>query len=489
MSEILTRQDVADQMISIEANVVASIYSEPILFLDSGLDRKMFKNEIWKCLYIIAEKIVSKGGQSLDQITVETMLSMDGNEKLKGLYDKIGGYRKVELPMDIVDTSNISMWISELKKYSALYDYIKECTLTKNTMTNIFNDFESNDVYDYMTAKMNSVFIGLDTSITKPKELTYGIRDMVAECHKGLSIGMPIPSEILNSEIKGLQMGQVYGIGGLSGSGKTTLVIETILSTIWEHEESATIFLNEQDLKKIQQQIITWIINNKLHPKKLFTSGRWMDGHFTEDEMKEIDEATKMLEDKISDNKIIICELQRYSCKSVCRLIKTYASMGVKYFVLDTFKLSSDASLDNSWMAFMADAVTLYDLVKPSGLNVNLVLTLQLEKGKSAVSRYLSEANLGISKNIKDVFSVLILMRRLYNDEYTGDKNDLKVSMPIEGTQSSTEVTLNRHKQYCVLFIDKNRNGTSNQYQIVAEQHLGYLTYKEVGICSVPFGT
>lgn len=489
MATILTTQDIADQMITIEASVVSSIYVDHSLLFEYELNKNMFKNPIWKCFFIVAEKIISKGGQSLDQVTVETFLDMDGNEKLKSKYEQYGGYQKISLPMDMVDTSNIQMWVEDLKKYSATYDYIKDCTFTNDDLKDVINALNPNELYDYITAKMNNVFISVDTNVGKPKPINHNIRDMVSECDEGKSIGLPIPSNILNSEIKGLQMGQVYGIAGLSGAGKTTTVIELILSTIWDNGESVLMMLNEQDLKKMQQQMLTWIINNKLEPKVKFSSGRWMDGHFTDEEQILISQAIEILESKIEDNTILIEELQRYTCKSVCKLIRKYASLGIKYFILDTFKISSDAKGDNQWGSFMADAVELYDLVKPSVLNVNLILTLQLEKGRAAISRYLNESNIGISKNIKDVFSVLILMRRLYNDEYTGEKNELKTELPIEGTSSSREVVLDRKKQYAVLFIDKNRNGTANQYQIVAEQHLGWLTYNEVGICNVPFGT
>lgn len=488
MSE-LTCNEISELMLPIEANVVASIYSDPNLIHDLDIGKELFQSNIWKCYYLVAEKIVKSGGQSLDEITIETFLNLEPNHKLRDIFYSFGGYKKISMAIDIVDSSNAKFWSEELRKYSGIYEYIKNCTITKDMFNNKLHNLSADDVYDYITAKTSNCFIGLDSNVCVPKELTSGIYDMIDHCDKGLQQGMPIPSDILNSEIKGLQLGQILGIAGLSGSGKTTTVIELILSTIWDNGESAVIFLNEQDLKKMQQQMITWIINNKLQPSHELSSGRWLSGHFSDSEKTLILTATKMLEEKITDNKIIICELLRYNCKSVCRMIKKYASLGIKYFVLDTFKVSTDAKTDQQWQSFMADAVELDNLIKPASLNVSLVLTMQLEKGKAAVSRYLNESNLGISKNIKDVFSVLLLMRRLYNDEYPERKNALSVVKPIPNSNSTQEVTLSPHKQYCIIFIDKNRNGVSNQFQIVSEQDLGKLKYKEIGICNVPFGT
>ena len=110
-------------------------------------------------------------------------------------------------------------------------------------------------------------------------------------------------------------------------------------------------------------------------------------------------------------------------------------------------------------------------------------------KNDSRLLRYLTGDNIGMAKNVVDVASVTILMRRLWNDEYGGKAHEIEVKKPIPGTDSYTIVNLNPNKQYVVLFIEKNRNGSSQTYQVVAEQDLGTLAYKEVGICDIPFGS
>ena len=174
-----------------------------------------------------------------------------------------------------------------------------------------------------------------------------------------------------------------------------------------------------------------------------------------------------------------------YSQKRAERIIKKYSGFGITKFILDTFKLSSDRGDEQTWLSLQEDARKFDDLIKPANLNVTLILTLQLQKA-SRLLRYLTSDNIGLGKNVIDVASVSLLMRRLWNDEYAGGTHEIKVKRPIEGTDCKEEVILDPNKKYIIIFIEKNRNGISQEYQIVAEQNLGLLKYTEVGICDIP---
>ena len=63
------------------------------------------------------------------------------------------------------------------------------------------------------------------------------------------------------------------------------------------------------------------------------------------------------------------------------------------------------------------DMVDLYDVVKPAAKNVALFVTYQL--GKASVKmRYLTNNEIGQAKNILDVFSVNLMMRKPFEDEF-----------------------------------------------------------------------
>ena len=105
----------------------------------------------------------------------------------------------------------------------------------------------------------------------------------------------------------------------------------------------------------------------------------------------------------------------------------------------------------------------------------------------SARQRFYSQDNIGQAKNIVDVASTCLMIRDVFEDEYTGEKNALKV-YKLEGKngKSKIPVNLDHDKHYQLIFIVKNREGAANNYQIVIEHDMSRNLLKEVGFTSVP---
>ena len=216
------------------------------------------------------------------------------------------------------------------------------------------------------------------------QHIVTGLEELISKADEGVKKGLPIDSPLLSETINGINLGQITLIGGQSGSGKSTWLIQQILTAVFNYEEAAVFFLNEQDAKKFQQEMLTWIINNIVikDKKRYFNKVRWRDGGFSEEEFKWLNEARKILEEKTKNNKIIIVEFKTYMHKTTVRSIKKYAAMGVKIFAIDTFKLSSDSNSNNPfWLEMMQQMREFDDLCKPSNLNVSLICTYQLGKG------------------------------------------------------------------------------------------------------------
>lgn len=485
------RNKVLEKSISIECNVVATFWSNPELYFEysSEIDSKVFKSEIWKTYFSIGESMCKKGFKHIDELSVATYL--ENKDDIRDKYMNLGAYSKIELALSLVNESNVNAHIVELKKYSSLYDYITKLSLTEDGIDKLVGFDTVEDIYNFLSIKINDVFRNTSMSGSRSGKITDNLDSLIEEADNGINIGIPFDSPILSEEIGGLMMGQIILTGGLSGTGKTTFTQELHLGAMWEREESTVYILNEQPKEKWQQQFLTWIINNKILPidsKEKFSSKRWRDGHFSPREKELLYKAKEMLEGKVKDNLIIIEELETYSQKNAEKIIKRYSHLGVKYFVLDTFKISADHKGDLFWFEMQEDMRKFDDLVKPTNLNVNLWVTLQLEKG-AVLRRYLTGNNIGMAKNVIDVASVALLMRKVRNDEFKGGKNELKVIKPFskECMTSGVEVELNPNKQYVIIFIEKNRNGESGTYQLVASQHLGTLEYEEIGITDIPF--
>ena len=336
-----------------------------------------------------------------------------------------------------------------------------------------------------MKSIINHIFANAETDI-KTYNACDGIHDLIDELNKGQGVGLPFDNcPLLNKEVGGFNCnGNIYGLGANSGIGKSTTAMNYLLPSILKYDEKIVFFINEEDEKKVRKELLVWVANNifnqELHKYIL------RDGNFNEETMALLRKCAEWIEEKKDSKNVIIVPLPRYSAKIVIKLIKKYAGMGVKYFVLDTLKQSFDAMSDSVWESMMSDMVELYDTVKPASKNVGLFVTYQLGKA-SLKMRYYTNNEIGMAKGIVDVMSANIMMRRPFDDEFEGGKREL-ICYKLEGKNGKSKIPfkLKRDGHYMLTFISKNRFGQADSYQIVSEYDLSTNRHKDIGITNVP---
>lgn len=126
----------------------------------------------------------------------------------------------------------------------------------------------------------------------------------------------------------------------------------------------------------------------------------------------------------------------------------------------------------------MRSCVDFYDIIKKS--RTALVITYQLTKNKS---RYLTVADINMSKGIVDVFSVNLFFRRPLQDEYEGGKRELKCTK-IQGKSRIPFKIKDDGTKYMICFVQKNRHGQSD-IQIISKADFSVNRYEDLGYCSV----
>src|SRR5690606_27011120 len=101
--------------------------------------------------------------------------------------------------------------------------------------------------------------------------------------------------------------------------------------------------------------------------------------------------------------------------------------------------------------------------------------------------RYLTNNDIGLAKSIVDVMSVNLMMRRPFDDEYKGGKREI-IGYKLEGKNGKSKIPfgLDKDKHYMIMFITKNRFGSTDEFQIISEYNLSTNTYRDIGICNIP---
>ena len=475
-------KEVKEYKVVAEANIVAIFFKQPELILDYPMQLEDFTENTWRVYWQIANDIIVVEKKSvLDDMTVG--LYLEKHPKLKQKYEEYGGYETIDKAKEYVNTNNISGYVKELYKWKTVLEMLKNGFPVQNRIKE-FCDMSLDNIYEEYEAMLNHIFINASKDVISYNACD-GINEYIDELNAGKSIGLPLHNcDILNKEIGAFNCdGNIYGLGANSGIGKSTTVMNYIMPSILQYDEKVVFFINEEDQTKVQRELVIWVANNIF--KFDLPKYKLRDGKFDEETMDMLRKVAAWIEEKKENQNITIVPLERYSVNIVIKLIKKYASLGVRYFVLDTLKESFDSKTDEIYKSMTRDMVKLYDVVKPTAKNVGLFVTYQL--GKASIKmRYLTNNEIGLGKSIVDVMSVNLMIRRPFEDEFEGGRHEI-IGYRFDGKNGKSKIPfkLKREKHYMITFIPKNRFGQTDAFQIISEFDFSTNTNKDIGICNI----
>lgn len=476
-------KQVKEYKVACEANIVSIFYKKPELMYDYQLKLEDFSENTWRVYWQIAYDIIVKEKKSvLDDITVG--LYLEKHSKLKQKYDEYGGYDTIDKATEYIKTSNISGYVNELKKWETVIRMIASGFPVTDRIKE-FVDMSLDEIYKEYDALLNHIFINAEEDVMS-YSLSDGIYDLIERLNEGIAVGLPYDNmPTLTKETGGQLPGNITLVGGLSNMGKTTLTRTMLIPSAVKYGERLVILVNEEGKAKWQRELIVWVANNiyKTDLQKFVVR----DGKFS-DEVKELlYKCADWIAEKSENNMLTIIPFSRYETQKAIRVIKKYASLGVKYFILDTYKADAGSRSDRMWLDMQQNMVDIYDTVKAEGgKNVHITITFQLAKS-SARQRFYSQDSIGMAKSIIDPASTCLMLRDVFEDEYTGERNELKVyRLDGKNNKSKIPVKLDHDKHYQLIFIVKNREGAANNIQIVCEHDMSRNLLKEVGFTSVP---
>ena len=479
--EILKR--INEYKVTAEANVVSILYKEPDLLRETNLVLDEFSNNVWRVFFNIASDLVLvEKKNSLDQITFN--LYLEKHKKLSAKVEEYGGYEMIESAMTYVKTENFDGYLRELRKHNALCRLVKLGFPVSSERLADFHDMTAEEIYDEYNAYLNDTFVNIDQDV-KSYDISDGIDELIDELDHGMAVGLPYNNmPLLTKETGGQYLGSITLVGGLSNVGKSTFARTSILPSIIKEKEPIVIMLNEDGIKKWQRELMVFVANNIIG----FNLQKHVvrDGKYSSDVKQALRDAAQWIKDQTQNHIITVVPFQKYQTEKAIKVIRKFSSMGVKYFLLDTYKMDAGKVSENSWLEMQQNMVEINDVIKPEANNLHIMITFQLAKG-SVKQRYYTQDNIGVSKNIIDPASTCIMIRDLYDDEKSGESRELHV-FRLEGQNGKTKlpVKLEKDKRYQILFIIKNREGSANQYQIVIEHDMSRNVMKEIGICNVP---
>lgn len=470
-------RQILEYKLGAEASIVSMIYKNPDLLRETNLTLNDFHNNCWRVLFEIArDLIINEKKVTLSEVDIG--LYLEKHPKLADkYYNEYGGYQTIENAGAYIKEENFESYVRDLRKWNTVAKLVKHGFPCSKERLSEICDMSAEELYDEYTVYLNDIFANIDNNIKSYNGFA-DMKNLIDELDAGKNVGIPFANcDILNRETGGMLGGNIIGFGASSGVGKSTLSINYTFPTIMKHDLKAVFIINEEDESKFRKEALVWYCTNVLKhpvPKRVLR-----DGNFDNETKEVLYKAADWFESQKEKRNITIIPLEQYTARTVIKLIKKYTKMGCDLIVLDTLKESSDSRDKDSWKSLMTDCLDFYDCIKHT--NTCMIITYQLVKNKS---KYLTNADIGVSKGILDVFSVNIFFRRPLQTEYEGGKDELYCYNPIKNSSSRVEFKLNKDKHYMIEFISKNRYGTSD-IQIVSEADFSINQYRDLGYCSV----
>lgn len=467
----------------IEAPFVFCFWKDPDLYDDYKFvnDKKdeTLKSKDAQFYFNLGKALYDAGFRKFDNITVYGFLQNKPN--VKETFEDYGGYREVENLKQLVNVENVDAYFDKIAKLNTLEAL---CELTFNSFEDVskFDKMSSQQVYDYFEYKLNDISI---TSTHDVEEESLVIDDeFIEECNTGDAVGISYAKNcpIMNYLTLGVPLGEMFMIAGHSGVGKSSFVFENMVLPMAEEGVKVAIVSNEMRSKDYKIMLLAHILTKELNYWGL-TRKQIKMGHFTNEQREMLNKAKKISQEKYSSLGFI--KLFDNDIGKVLKYIKKKSKRGYQIFVWDTMK--SDDSLDEKmFLQLLINSRKVFQLASKE--NIAIIPTYQLAL-YTVNQRYLDASCLANGKQIKEVFSEMIYMRQLWQDEYTGEKYDCKAYQFQKNedgkyTKVKRMIELDKDKKYIVAFLDKTRNDEDKQ-QVLYEVNGRFNSWKEIGYCNI----
>jgi replicative DNA helicase len=468
----------------IEANFIFCLWKNVDLFGDYErevrADRDLLTTD-GRFYYSLGYEMYKLGYRSFDDASIYSYV--EGKEVLKEGFSKRGGYKTVDEIKRILNEDNIDTYYDELVKSNMLLN-LHDKGFNVISELKKFNKMKSSQVYDYFEYQLDNVFLNRGSGV-KIEDLDLDdqfINDCDSGIEKGLSYASACP--ILNYHTLGLHKSNVQIFAGFSGTGKSSFCINSYVLPILDQGEKVVIVANEMNKKAWQHLFMASILSQKLDyfglPRKKQKSG----GFNTE--QREMMVKAKEYYEKHYKDRIKFAKIFDYSTEDVKRIFRKMKKQGFDYGIYDTFK-SQDAASATVTGELIEASKQLLQVAEKEDMCITITMQLAIYMENT---RYLTAATLSNSKGVKEVVSELVLTRPLWEDEFPGEKYDVrpyrfKRDSNGKFTKIKEEIELKPDKNYRLMFLDKTRNdegGTVLVYQFDGAWNkwteLGYCTPK-----------
>ncbi len=466
-----------------EGAFVFGLWKSPELFSDYNK-----VNENGDCTLItpdgrfffdLGKQLARQGFKSINHAEVEAFL--EGRPKIRKKFDEWGGMQTVEEMRSVINSNNVEANFNLVTKLNLL---MRLHDKGFNVIQNIgkLKHMSAQEIYDYYDNQLTSISVKADfDSEIETLELD---ETFISECDTGSAKGIDYGKvcHILNYLTLGLPLGELFMVAGHSGTGKSSFVFESMILPLTLSEVKCAVISNEMRASAFKHLLLAHILTQDLNYWEL-TRKKIKQGGFTAEQHEMLKKAVAISREKYSNIKFV--KLFDNDVGKIKHYMRKLAKDGCQVIFYDTMK-SDDEINEAMWQQLLVQSRKLFQLASKE--NVCLIASYQLAL-HTLNKRFLDASCLSNAKQIKEVFSEMVYLRHLWDDEYTGEPHDVKPYFTRQDESGKSEriheqIVLDPEKQYVIAFLDKTRNDRIGR-TLLYEFDGDYNIWKELGYCTV----
>ena len=473
--------------INAEANVIGCMVSDMLLAEDTNIDSSKFITKDARLIFNIIKILRSKKCSVFDEVSVLTYIKDDIKEKL----DVIGGVNAVQNIADCVNNKNYDSYLDDLLKSNIILDMHKfgfnlldpiEYNGKNIQPLKLFSKMTSEQVTDWYTAKLESFSTGYSSKVLEEEEIDF-TDEFIDSLESGEEAGTPfeffdddvdgnpVPAlKYFSKQVNGIPDGMSI-IGGFSNVGKTTLIL-TIIMSLLHSDKNCMIISNEQRAKDFKIGFLLLILTKHFNYFNL-TKTKLVNGNITAEDRKYIKKAQDYWRQRYKGQLHFISIPDSDVNLAVKKFRIGILNKGIDVCVYDTFKVDFSNGDDNTWVSLIKDSRKLEALSRKYP-GTKVICSLQLAIN-SLGKLFLDSSVLSMSKQIKEVCDLMILVRAMYAEEF--DQNSKHYCSPFKskevapGKWENVEWLPKDNTVYRAVFIEKSRQSGS----VSSDTGVGYI--------------
>lgn len=496
-------EELLEGRITVEGNVCASIFKDPLLLDENKLEPSDFLTKDGRFYFGLAKSLRKSGLVVFDEVGILS----NSSENVIERFEDLGGFDTIENMTSIISLQNWDTFSDTLnreniilKLYNNGFNLLKEVEYKDKKVVPIklFRKMTSEQVLDWYDAFLSSYDTGY-SSIVLEDEMIDIDDDFIDGIESGEEQGISFRSAgedidgnemycypFISDEIGGYREGTFNLLCGHSSTGKSSMAIAIIMSMLSQGIK-CLIISNEQKKKVFQTNFLVFLLYKRNHYYNL-TKKKIMNGELNAEDKKQLASVQKYWRDQGYDKMVKFVSISDANTPTVKKKIReSVLRYGVGFCFYDTMKIDFSSTTDKKeYISLIQDSRDFDAIAK----KYNIIVLASLQLSLATLGQlFLDGSALSGAKAVKECAESIIMMRTVYNEELIkGNKFFCEPfrSVKVEDKYVNQEYEADPTNVWRMVFIDKSRSSSNSSDTGVAYlfKMLGnYCVFKESAKC------